>query len=115
MLGKTELVYSNKLLPFNIKSINPIQKHPHIIESYTCTLKMFAVIFLLPIIFIISFGICSTPKLPKYITVSPFTCTAIYWVPIDLYLSRFITYAPFFILGKLFLEQTRINLANLLY
>ena len=26
----------NKLLPFNMKSINPIQKYPHIIESDAC-------------------------------------------------------------------------------
>ena len=31
--GENKFVYSNKLLPFNIKSTNPIQKYPHIIES----------------------------------------------------------------------------------
>ena len=33
-----EFVHSNKLLPFNIKSINSIQKYPHIIESYASVL-----------------------------------------------------------------------------
>ena len=46
-LGENKLVYSNILLPFNIKSIHPIQKFPYIIESYTCILKICVVIFLL--------------------------------------------------------------------
>ena len=54
--------------------------------------------------FSISFGICSTPKLSKYVPFLAFTYKAIQWVPIDLYSSRFITYATSFILGKLFLE-----------
>ena len=54
--------YLYNLLSLNIKLINPIQKYPHNIESYTCILKIFAITFLLPINFLISFGICSTPK-----------------------------------------------------
>ena len=50
-LGQSELVSSNKFLPFNIKSINPVQKYLHITESYACILKIFVVIFLLPIDF----------------------------------------------------------------
>ena len=53
---------SNKLLSFNIKSINPIQKYQDIIESKGCNLKMF-VIFVLRSNLLIYFGICSTPKL----------------------------------------------------
>ena len=60
--------------------------------------------FLSPMIFLISFGICSTPKLSKYSMLLPFIYKAIQWVPIDLNLSRFITYAPSFVLGQLFLE-----------
>ena len=51
--------------------------------------------------FLISFGIFSTPKLPKYITLKdailslPFLYKAIQWVPVDLNSSRFIAYAPF--------------------
>ena len=32
-LGENNFLCSNKLLPFNIKSINPIQNYPHIAES----------------------------------------------------------------------------------
>ena len=38
-LGVNKFVYSNKLLPLNMKSINPIQKYPHILELYACTLQ----------------------------------------------------------------------------
>ena len=50
-----------------MKPINPIQKYLHIIESYASTLHIFAVIFLFPINVLITFGICSTPKLSKYV------------------------------------------------
>ena len=54
--------------------------------------------------FLISFGICSTPKLSKYATSLSLTYKAIQCVPIDSYSSRFIIYAPSFILDKLFLD-----------
>ena len=41
-----------------------MQKYPHIIESYVCILKIFVVVFLLPIDF---FGICLTPILHFHI------------------------------------------------
>ena len=48
--------------------------------------------------FLISFGICSTPKLSKYIMLLPFTYNkAIQRVPNDSYSSKFIKYAPFFV------------------
>ena len=53
---------------------------------------------------LISFEIYFTPKLSKYVKFSTFTYDAIQWVPIDLNSSKFITYAPSYILGKLFLE-----------
>ena len=53
---------------------------------------------------LISFGTSSILKLSKYVTFSAFTYNAIQWVPTDSYSSRFIIYAPSFILGKLFLE-----------
>ena len=66
---------------------------------------MFAIMFLLLINFLTTFGICSTPKLSKYFTVLLFKYNAIQWVPISEYSSRFTTYAPSFILsGKLSLE-----------
>ena len=37
-LGQNKFVYSNKLLPLNMKSINQIQKYTHIIESYSSIL-----------------------------------------------------------------------------
>ena len=54
--------------------------------------------------FLISFEMCSTSKLSKYIILLQFTYKVIQWVPIDLKPSRFITYVPSLILGKFFLE-----------
>ena len=50
LFGEKRFVKSVKVFPASIKLINPIQKYPHIIESYACILKMF-VMFLLPINF----------------------------------------------------------------
>ena len=60
--GEKRFVNLVKVFPASIKSINPIQKYLHIIESYNCILKIFVFMFLLPINVLISFGICSTPK-----------------------------------------------------
>ena len=46
LLGENKFVYSTKLLPFNMKSINPIQKYPHVVESYAYILWVFFVICL---------------------------------------------------------------------
>ena len=54
--------------------------------------------------FLTFFGICLTPKLPKYIMLLPFEYNASQKVPIDLNSSRFVTYVPSFILVKLFPE-----------
>ena len=71
--------------------------------------------FLLPINLLISLGICSIPKLLKEITSFGLTNKAIQCVPVSSYSSKFITYAPFFILsGKLFLEYTPLNLGSLI-
>ena len=40
------LVKSVSFLPVSIRSINPIQKYPHIIELFACTRKMLAIMFL---------------------------------------------------------------------
>ena len=87
-----------------------MQKYPHIIESFACILQVFVLMFLLYLNFFISFGICSTPTLSKYITPTPMTFKAAQLVYFDLYSSRSITYAPTFTKGKLFLESTSINL-----
>ena len=60
--GEKRFVNLVKVFPASIKSINPIQKYLHIIESYNCILKIFVFMFLLPVNVLISFGICSTPK-----------------------------------------------------
>ena len=65
LFGEKRFVNSVKIFPASIKSINPIQKYPQIIESYACILKIFVFVFLLRINVLISFGICSTPKLSK--------------------------------------------------
>ena len=78
LFGKKKFVYSVKVFPASIKSIKPIQKYPHIIESYVCILKIFVIMFsllsllvlllliLLTIInALISLGICSTLKESK--------------------------------------------------
>ena len=58
-------VKSVNFLPAKIKSINPMQKYPHITESFACTRKMLAFMFLFPTNYLISSGTCSTPKLSK--------------------------------------------------
>ena len=65
------LIKSVSFLSASIKSMNPVQKYPHIIESFDCTRKMLAFIFLFPINSLISSGTCSTPKLLKQ-TISHF-------------------------------------------
>ena len=62
------LIKSVKVLPASIKSINPIEKYPHIIESYACILKIFAVTIDLSINISITFEICSIPNLLKSVT-----------------------------------------------
>ena len=53
---------------------------------------------------LILFGTSSTSKLSEQNIVFAFTYKAIQWGSIDIYSSRFITYNPSFIVGKLFVE-----------
>ena len=46
-----------------MKPLNPIQKNPHLIESYPRILYIFFIIFLFPMNFPASFGIFLTSKL----------------------------------------------------
>ena len=62
---KKRLIKYVNVLPLSIKLINPVQKYPHITESYACILKIFATTIDLSINILISFGICSTLKLSK--------------------------------------------------
>ena len=48
-----------------IKSINAIQKYPHIAESYGYILEQFVTVIYLSRNVSVSFGICSTQKLSK--------------------------------------------------
>ena len=59
------LVKSVSFLPADIKSMNPMQKYPHITELFACIRKMLAIMFLSPKNYLISSGRCSTPKLSK--------------------------------------------------
>ena len=72
-----------ELLPLNIKSINPIQIYIYIyiyiyIFTHYLIIGLFSIniccisIVLLPVNFLISFGLYSTPKLSKYVTLLPF-------------------------------------------
>ena len=45
--------------------MNPIQKHPQIIELFACTRKMLANVFLFLTNSLISSETCSTPELSK--------------------------------------------------
>ena len=74
---------------------------------------MYSLMFLLPISFLISLGMCLTPELSKYVTLSPFTYMTTQWSPTEFYLLRFITYFVYFAvlstLGKLFHEKLYIK------
>ena len=52
-------------LPANVKSMNPMQKYPHITELFACNRKMLAIMILFPINSLIFSETCSTPKLSK--------------------------------------------------
>ena len=55
-LDENKLVKYISLLLFNIKLINPTQNYSIIIESNLCILKIFAIIFLLPMSFLSLLG-----------------------------------------------------------
>ena len=59
------LIKSVSFLPASIKSMNPMQKYPHITELFACTRKILAIMFFVSINSLISSGTCSTPKLLK--------------------------------------------------
>ena len=43
LFGEKRFANSVKIFPGSIKSINPKQRYPHIIQSYACILKILAV------------------------------------------------------------------------
>ena len=102
---------SVSFLPKSIKSINPMQKYPHITELFACTRKMLAIMFLIPTNSLISSGTYSTPKLLNKTISLLLQNRGIQCVPTSAYSSRLITHAPSIIfLGKLSLEKTPLNL-----
>ena len=64
-MRRKKTVKSVNFLPASIKSMNPMQKYPHITESFACTQKMLAIVFLFPTNSLIFSGACSTSKLSK--------------------------------------------------
>ena len=90
--------------------MNPLQKYPHIIESFACTLKMFAFMFLFPINFYFFLGYAQDQN---YRNRQFHFCYKIKQsnVPVSAYSPRFIMYAASFIfLGKSSQEKTQLNL-----
>ena len=76
-----------------------MQKYPCIIELFTYILNMFIFMFLCPI----NFSMSKTPQ--RKIILLFNTYKAIQCVQVSAYSSKFITYAPsFIVLGKLSLE-----------
>ena len=77
LFGEKVFAHLIKVFPASIKSINPIQKYSHIIESYACILKISVLMFLLLLLLLINgltyFGICSTLKLSIKVTLSLWT------------------------------------------
>ena len=66
LFSEKRFVNSVKVSTASIKSIYPIQKYPHIIESHAYILKIFVVMDKeLLINVLISFEICSTPNESK--------------------------------------------------
>ena len=52
-------------MPASIKSINPVQEYPQLIEPYAYVLKIFTTTIDLSINLLISFGRSLTPKISK--------------------------------------------------
>ena len=76
--------------------MSSIQKYPLITKSYAGILKMFDIMFLLLIIFLISSEIFSIPKESKYVTDLLFIYETIQGIPISEYSSRFTRFTPYF-------------------
>ena len=64
------LVKSVSFLPASIKSMNPMQKYPHITELFACTRKILAIMFLFPTNSLIYSGTCSTVEINNFTSVT---------------------------------------------
>ena len=89
-----------------------IQYNPHTIYSLSCILNILWVIDLSLILFNTSWGIYSIPKESKYTALFMSINDENQCVPLLFLSSKFMTYAPSFILGKLFLNKTPLNLGS---
>ena len=82
-----------------------IQKNPHLIDLLSCILSILSIIHLFLILFNTYCRIYSIPEESKYTAVFLSINNETQCVPLILLSLRFITYAPSFILGKLFFEK----------
>ena len=89
-----------------------IQQNPHIIDSLSCVLNILWVIDLSLILIDTSRGIYWIPKESKYAAKFLSIDNEAQCVPLLFLSSRFIIYASSFILGKLFLGKTSLNLGS---
>ena len=83
------LVKSVSFLPASIKSMNPMQKYPQIIELFACTQKVFAIMFSFSInfnkiiVFLIAWTIFILPFISSFKiikVVAPGPCI-FFWIP----------------------------------
>ena len=89
-----------------------IQRNPHIIDSLSGILNILWVIELSLILFNTSCGIYSIPKESNYTAKFLSINSETQCVPLLFLSSIFIIYDLSFILGKLFLEKTQLNLGS---
>ena len=78
----------------------------------SCFLNILRVIDLFLISFNTSWGIYSIPKESKYRVVFLAINNKTQYVPLLFLSSRFVTYAPYFIISKLIFEKTLLNLGS---
>ena len=91
-----------------------IQQNWQIINSLSCILNILWVIDVSLILFNTSRGIYWIPKESEYTSVLLSVNNGTQCDPLLFLLSRFLTCAPSFILGKLFLQKTLLNLGSYL-
>ena len=82
------------------------------IDSLSCILNILWVVDLSLILFNTSWGTYSIPKESKYTVVFLLINNETQCVSLLFLLSKFMTYVPSFILGKLSLEKTPLNLGS---
>ena len=89
-----------------------IQQNPHVIDSLSSILNILRVIDLCLILFNTSRGIHSIPRESNYISLFWSINKETQCVPLPFLSSRFMAYAPCFILGKLCLKETPLSLGS---